>query len=88
MAYMAYMYMTFFLRLHASISKQVENMNCIYEELEATQADAVANTLSAGLLSSLARGCVASVMQVEYFNFKDLEFEHLEKQGMMCPKSS
>ena len=42
----------FFLRLHASISKQVDNMNHIYEELETIQADAVANTLSAGLLSS------------------------------------
>ena len=55
-------------------------MNRIYEELEAIQADAVANTLSAGLLSSyelievLVQSCNLSIC-----SFKDSEFGRLKK---------
>ena len=49
--YMTYNMCPFAFRLHASISKQVDKMNRVYEELEAIQADAVANTMNTGLLS-------------------------------------
>jgi phosphoribosylaminoimidazole-succinocarboxamide synthase len=64
-------------------------MNRIYEELEAIQADAVANTLSAGLLSSyelievLLQSCNLSIC-----SFKDSEFGRLKKQGLMCLNTS